>query len=762
MSSKRYKIGLVVANLEDPFSNRVSIGAMKAAEALDANLFIIPVKYVDLNFDLEALDAQYDYQYQAMFSHISSGNLDYLIVCIGTIAYVSTSERKLQILNQLGENTPVLCVAGHEGDYDYLQFNNKTGVEQAITYLIKESGRKRIGMMLGDPNNEESIERFNTYKETLLKNGIPYDESLVQTSDLSRYCSAEAGQLIDNNPDLDAIFCVNDDIATTVYKELKKRDIVIGKDVAVVGFDDLPYAHKMEPSLSSVKADAIELGEMAVKKAVAFLDGNPLDIHTIDTVFIPRQSCCDVDINQIVLKYMLNGTFEQVSSNILDYIFKETYSRNMDYHEINSMKADLTKFMRYIYEHLIKQEADDKDLKQLCRYVDMFLEHNYDYIPVIMKMQNVFSEVFDWLLKISPECNRKYYEKLYRNIYLRFTSDIVSNIDILNEKQVNQRHLSNIVVRDTLMFENNLTNAYSLILKKMHYLDVGTSYLYLLDEPKIYRSREIFPKDVNWQIKAYQWGVDIFSVPQEEQEISSKNLFDNKFLPQERRYTYVIADLYSNEFQYGMLFCELKPKSFQYTEFLVYEVSAAVKIIGLLRQQDKILTELHSNNLALESMSQIDELTGVYNRRGFYVAAGKFMKLPENNNKKMIAAFADMDNLKIVNDTYGHIEGDFSLKVISELMCDLFGKSKIIGRVGGDEFVAFEICEDDNSIEKIKQRKEELVEERNRQINKPYKVDFSLGLYECTCCNSYDLKEAIDKADDRLYAEKKRRKSMYN
>lgn len=123
----------------------------------------------------------------------------------------------------------------------------------------------------------------------------------------------------------------------------------------------------------------------------------------------------------------------------------------------------------------------------------------------------------------------------------------------------------------------------------------------------------------------------------------------------------------------------------------------------------------------------------------------------------MIAAFADMDNLKIVNDTYGHIEGDFSLKKIAECMKVLFGNSEIIGRVGGDEFVAFDICSADFSIEKLQERKNQLMEKINQQVNKPYKISFSMGLYECYCSNSYDLKEAIDKADDKLYIEKKKR-----
>lgn len=756
MPSNRYKIGLLVANLEDPFSNRVAIGAMKAAETLDANLFVFPVKYIDTNIDRDKLDAQYDYQYQSMFSYVSEANLDYVIVCIGTIGYISTSKRKLEVLDLIAKGgAPVLCVADHQGDYDYLQFNNKTGVEQAITYLIKECGRKRIGMMLGNPNNDESIERFNTYKETLIKNGIPFDEKLIQTSDLSRYCSEEAGRLIDNNPDLDAIFCVNDDIATTVYKELKKRDIIVGSEVSVVGFDDLPYAPKMEPSLSSIRADAIHLGELAIRKAAAFLDGKPLDIHNVDTEFIPRKSCCKANFDDTPSRYIFNGTSGQIIDQTLNYIFSEFNQEELNKNQ--DMKNDIAFFMELISKNLIKKEADDNDLRELYKAIDLFMKKGYNYTSVIIKIHSVLEDTFDWLIKKSPPSNKSCYEKLYRYIYSRFTIDIVSNIETLNENQINQRHLLNFVIRDTLMFENNLTNAYALILKKMHHLEIGTSYLYLFDEPRIYREKEVFPTDVKWQIKSYQWGTDIFAVPQQEQEIDRRNLFCNKFLPQERRYTYVIADLYSNEFQYGIFLCELKPKKFQYTEFLTYQISAAVKIIGLLRQQDKILTELHSNNLALESMSHIDELTGIYNRRGFYMAASKFMKRPENEGQKMIAAFADMDNLKIVNDTYGHIEGDFSLKKIAECMKVLFGNSEIIGRVGGDEFVAFDICSADFSIEKLQERKNQLMEKINQQVNKPYKISFSMGLYECYCSNSYDLKEAIDKADDKLYIEKKKR-----
>ena len=96
---------------------------------------------------------------------------------------------------------------------------------------------------------------------------------MIIESDISEFCVSEAEELLDRNPDCDAVICVNDEMASVFYPILQKRGKSIGRDIMLVGFDDRLFAVKMDPPLASVKADAYAMGYRAVEKAVNALSG---------------------------------------------------------------------------------------------------------------------------------------------------------------------------------------------------------------------------------------------------------------------------------------------------------------------------------------------------------------------------------------------------------------------------------------------------------------------------------------------------------
>ncbi len=155
-------------------------------------------------------------------------------------------------------------------------------------------------------------------------------------------------------------------------------------------------------------------------------------------------------------------------------------------------------------------------------------------------------------------------------------------------------------------------------------------------------------------------------------------------------------------------------------------------------------------------MSKIDELTRICNRRGFYLAAEALINSAPG--KVFLICYADMDGLKTVNDIYGHAEGDHSIKKAAECLSAMFGENAVVGRMGGDEFAAVILKTDGIDEALLRARKKEFVDELNLTGKKPYSFDISLGIAECECSDSYDLKAAMDKADDLLYIEKNNKK----
>lgn len=261
---KRYNIGLVVGNVEDDFSNQVCKGAMRAAELVDDNLFIFPVKYWGQTEESRNdLNQRYEYQYNYLMSYAQSKSLDMVLVCMSTIGYRATAEQCKEILRGFGD-VPVLLIASNDAEYSSIKYDNVTGLSAGIRYLIDERQCSHIGMVTGNTDNDDAQERLQVYKDVLTEKGLEVEERKIAYGDYSGKCVPEIEKLLLNNPDLDAIVCANDAMAVSVYEVLQKYHFAIGKEICVLGFDDVADAAFMEPPLATVRADASVLGYRAM------------------------------------------------------------------------------------------------------------------------------------------------------------------------------------------------------------------------------------------------------------------------------------------------------------------------------------------------------------------------------------------------------------------------------------------------------------------------------------------------------------------
>ena len=125
--------------------------------------------------------------------------------------------------------------------------------------------------------------------------------------------------------------------------------------------------------------------------------------------------------------------------------------------------------------------------------------------------------------------------------------------------------------------------------------------------------------------------------------------------------------------------------------------------------------------------------------------------------RNVLVVYADMNNLKIINDRYGHEEGDFSLKAIADQLVAAAGGDGAVGRIGGDEYAC--ICPYDGEEEGEDLLKElyESFRRFNEGTDKPYNVAISAGAYVLEPDSTMTLEEALSVADERLYEVKKLR-----
>ena len=163
--------------------------------------------------------------------------------------------------------------------------------------------------------------------------------------------------------------------------------------------------------------------------------------------------------------------------------------------------------------------------------------------------------------------------------------------------------------------------------------------------------------------------------------------------------------------------------------------------------------ERHRTRQRLEQLALLDDLTGLYNRRGFYSLARQHLKLSQREGRNLLLIFADVDRLKQINDEYGHQEGDQALQAAATILANTFRASDVISRIGGDEFVVLAIDVNESAVNQIIARLEENIARYNAR-NAPYPLTMSWGVACFDSKSTKSLEELIAQADEDLYKDK--------
>lgn len=162
----------------------------------------------------------------------------------------------------------------------------------------------------------------------------------------------------------------------------------------------------------------------------------------------------------------------------------------------------------------------------------------------------------------------------------------------------------------------------------------------------------------------------------------------------------------------------------------------------------------------MEKISVLDYLTGIYNRRGFSLDLKKRVGMLPNKGKYLYAFSIDMDNLKYINDFFGHVQGDFAIQSMAEAIQVFAGNNGICARYGGDEFVCVIISEEDMefSPDFIRRKLRKILMSMSEVASKPYSITASIGVKRTIIDDSLNIDKLLSEADEMMYSDKKTRK----
>lgn len=162
--------------------------------------------------------------------------------------------------------------------------------------------------------------------------------------------------------------------------------------------------------------------------------------------------------------------------------------------------------------------------------------------------------------------------------------------------------------------------------------------------------------------------------------------------------------------------------------------------------------ELARANEEIRRMSLTDELTGLHNRRGFYLLARQVLRAAQRTRRPAQLIFLDVDGLKAVNDRHGHEAGDALIADTARALNATFRESDVIGRLGGDEFGVLAV-EGELGPAELRRRLAETFADFSRP-DRPYRLSASVGIVTVAQADE-SLDALIARADEAMYFEKR-------
>ncbi len=293
MTSGKKRIGFVVGNYHTDHPSRLVHAIWQLLQDEDVELQVfLGTESASFLKDFAARSSQFDYQYASLCGYTEYADLDLLIISAGTLSIYQNAIPLDEFLRHTPDIPTILMETDRQPNNGIsLIADNARGMAGCVEHLIADHGLTRIGYVSGPENNRDAEERFAGYRETLERHGIPLRREYIVPGDYSEHVDRSVELLLDRAPDLQAIVSANDEMTVAIYRVCRERGLVVGRDIAVTGFDDMLMARYVNPPLTTARQDYEAFSRYAVKSALDTLRGGKAESMRIPVPFIRRCSC---------------------------------------------------------------------------------------------------------------------------------------------------------------------------------------------------------------------------------------------------------------------------------------------------------------------------------------------------------------------------------------------------------------------------------------------------------------------------------------
>lgn len=384
--TRRIIIGLIIEDLDTDFSRETIQSALRAIPSRrDIQLVVMAGKH-DESQDIEDNEHLYKTVYNSVYEVEEMISFDGLIVSLGERGSSLDSLFHDQRLVNF-HRVPKVYVAASKERKPSVNYDNETGIREALDYLINVNGCSHLCMLGGREDNSDAVERKEAFIRGLEQNHVHFTDSLFEATDMSSHSREAARRLLHRNPDVQAIFCVNDAVAEGLYEAMNQRNLVPGRDILVFGFDNTRSGAEMFPTLASVGSAGGRMGQIAMDMILRMIEGEEVESVVLPTKLYGKESF-RYDVTDFTLSELARG-----KEDFILRIFDECFYRYQDeesHHEAINLKRLFYEIVSRMVRAARMRYMSSEESAELRRMIEVFFKNNaMDYTDANKFIDNI-------------------------------------------------------------------------------------------------------------------------------------------------------------------------------------------------------------------------------------------------------------------------------------------------------------------------------------------------------------------------------------
>lgn len=751
-------ICVMIGDVSYDYTNELMAGMNEAARTEGARIIYMTGKQKHADPDDPEKENRSVSHYNSIYNYADIMGADAFIISCGSLSGFASAEDYRQFIKRFEGTAYVMIneeLKAQEPRSTSITIDNYGSMCECAEHLLVHHGYRKIAFISGPREHPDARVRERAYRDTMQKHGIPVEEGMIHYGDLSGFVTRETRKLLSDYPGLEAIMLCNDEMARTVYKVCADSGLQVGRDIAVTGFDNFTTGRTMIPPLTTIAQNAFHTGIMAVKYAIALSEGKRIDPVSQKTSLRIRNSCGCVHGGDA-------SFFTSGAGGDRDYLQDVTGRMREDLMSLFKQEGHegqavlIGQMMEYAASVALSALETPPDEQETAERLTEFARQMDSTAGLIAGRLNAYLLQAEQIPP-RPAAANLYRTLLYFQGYLHAyeLNEAAKRFESFRSKAWFVPEF----IRDLVVLDDEDESVFRSAVQRLGSIGLEKVYVCLLPEPEVLRDAGLGADPGRLMLAAYLSKGAARAFPRSRMPVIDRTHPIRDLPDLDRDSQLITFSIFSGEVQYGIILCETSKEKNPLLHVIGLQLGILINFLDLKQKEKIVLSELERIRERIEILnflSEYDEMTSIFNRRGFIERAIHMNR--ENAGKTAFCAFMDLDNLKQINDTFGHAKGDEALVAVSEILKKSVRSKDLIARLGGDEFIGLFILENPDFRRIFVERLKDAFAEYNRTSGHPFNVEISIGIAEFTCRQGMEISTFINEADRDLYKQKKNKR----